>query len=46
MTTNQYEELQMLKNNLAAGTCIGLPASKEQQAVRRRRIKQLEGLRV
>ena len=42
MTVNQQCELADLKANLKQGTCCGLPASKEQQAVRRRRIRELQ----
>lgn len=35
-------ELEVLKGNLAAGTCVGEPATPEQQDCRRRRIAQLE----
>ncbi len=44
MTANQQTELEILRANLAAGTCVGEPASNAQQALRRARIEQLEAL--
>ena len=43
MTANEQVELDILTANLAAGTCVGEPASEEQQAIRRRRIAELTG---
>lgn len=42
MTPTHQAELDQLKANLAAGTCCGKPASKRQQAKRRRRIAEIE----
>ena len=37
----EHVELDVLKTNLAAGTCVGEPASEAQQDLRRREIGEL-----
>jgi bacterioferritin-associated ferredoxin len=44
MSPTHEAELDQLKANLAASTCCGKPASKRQQAIRKRRIAELEKL--
>ena len=42
MTTNEQVELAVLTANLAAGTCVGEPASVEQQVIRVARIIEIQ----
>lgn len=43
MTPSQQVEHDILTANLNAGTCVGEPATEEQQAIRRKRIAEIEG---
>lgn len=43
MNAKARVELNVLKANLNAGTCVGKPATEEQQNIRRKRIAQIEG---